>query len=606
MTLPIAAVRRYRIRSVILSGAVLLALLLLPGCRRDPAALSGAAPPAPHWESLHGPSGGEVASLVVDDSGTLFCAAGRSGFFYRPASLDHWTHVAPPDGEPLRTLHRTRDNTVLAGTGNGLFAFRNGWHGAGLVGHRVQAIAERADGVLLAGTENGIYVRWTANDSWAPVVATAGWNVTHLATAGSTAVIAAVEERHLFRAGDLLGSWRSIPLPGGGRVMTVVSAGERIWAGGESGLASLAPDGGSWITEISPGVPVYSLAVDGETLRAGVGAAVWRRDGDGTWHADAGELPAPADRLTVAGGTVWIGVRSRGVFRYPDLEARPVDEGLPAATVTGLLHNEAFVWAGRTPGGVVRTPIDNPGDWEAMGLDSVGVLSLAMDDNGAVFAGGDGGGIWRRSGKGGSWSAIAEAISSGPVTDIVVNRFHHILTAGGEGVFRSLDDGRSWTHLAGSLAMYGIRHLAVDSRNRLVLGTARGGVFLSDDNGERWLAIGLETAAVCGLGFDGGDRLWVATADGRVYHADAAGEAWRRQPDIAGAVLPLTAMALLPEGGVAVSSELQGVWLQRSEGMQWVDEGEGLPGTAIRRLLAPRPGLLLGATAGNGVVMLRY
>ena len=48
MTLPIAAVRRYRIRSVILSGAVLLALLLLPGCRRDPAALSGAAPPAPH------------------------------------------------------------------------------------------------------------------------------------------------------------------------------------------------------------------------------------------------------------------------------------------------------------------------------------------------------------------------------------------------------------------------------------------------------------------------------------------------------------------------------------------------------------------------------
>ncbi len=105
----------------------------------------------------------------------------------------------------------------------------------------------------------------------------------------------------------------------------------------------------------------------------------------------------------------------------------------------------------------------------------------------------------------------------------------------GYGLFRSLDDGRSWLAIEGNDAPTAIKEIAIDSANGGTVYAALDAVFRSDDGGQHWTIFPgpgrdegwFSFAKVNALAVDpnGSGRLWAATSEG-VSRSDDRGQTW--------------------------------------------------------------------------------
>jgi len=103
------------------------------------------------------------------------------------------------------------------------------------------------------------------------------------------------------------------------------------------------------------------------------------------------------------------------------------------------------------------------------------------------------------------------------------------------GLYRSVDEGASWSEVKQGLFSQDIRALAVDRTNpRMVYAGTPRGLFRSDDGGETfadWFdqASGLAGGAVNAIALhpNDGDNIYVAT-EGGLFTSDDAGESWTR------------------------------------------------------------------------------
>lgn len=112
-------------------------------------------------------------------------------------------------------------------------------------------------------------------------------------------------------------------------------------------------------------------------------------------------------------------------------------------------------------------------------------------------------GTWRSEDGGEHWTSLDGP--PGAVRDIAsltTKSARHVWIATGEGLFRSDDDGDTWTPATAGLTSTDVRSVcaAVDQKGRRAVlyaavrsesvdGVYRGGVFKSDDLGERWISV---------------------------------------------------------------------------------------------------------------------
>src|SRR4029453_5033289 len=77
---------------------------------------------------------------------------------------------------------------------------------------------------------------------------------------------------------------------------------------------------------------------------------------------------------------------------------------------------------------------------------------------------------------------------------------HVFVGTQGGGVFRSIDNGESWTGINDGLTATNVRVLAISPVDHIFAGTF-GGVFRSTDNGDHWIEVnnGLEFPFVLSL-----------------------------------------------------------------------------------------------------------
>ena len=140
------------------------------------------------------------------------------------------------------------------------------------------------------------------------------------------------------------------------------------------------------------------------------------------------------------------------------------------------------------------------------------------------------GGIWKRTGTG-AWSDVTS--SSWPATDVnsiaIDPRNHRVIYAGtgwdpadypdvqpGAGILKSTDGGSVWTPLSSSVSPmrgYAVTGLAVDPKNdQIVVAAANNGVFRSVDAGRTWTKV----LAITQTGSPASAHLAVDSATGQM------------------------------------------------------------------------------------------
>lgn len=104
-----------------------------------------------------------------------------------------------------------------------------------------------------------------------------------------------------------------------------------------------------------------------------------------------------------------------------------------------------------------------------------------------------------------------------------------VLAGSEEGIFRSGDDGRSWTAVEGLPEGMATASLAGAPGGTLYAGSFGGaGVFRSTDGGARWEHAGLAGADVRAVGVDGEGRVYAGASgfEGGIFRSDDAGATW--------------------------------------------------------------------------------
>jgi hypothetical protein len=269
-----------------------------------------------------------------------------------------------------------------------------------------------------------------------------------------------------------------------------------------------------------------------------------------------------------------------------------------------LAHGQVFA---ATPAGI-RRAVGGGETWHIAGLESpvpFANLVCASPAGDVLFAGGRDG-LYRSTDDGSSWTQV---LRSGNVLALAIPDAETVF-AGTEadGVLHSTDAGRAWSGANPGLLDLTVLALALSPRfgdDRIGFVATASGVYRTRNGGRSWRAVELggDDIAVQALAVSPGfeaDRLVLAgtEADGLLVSRDA-GDRWESVAALAGQ--GVTAIAFAPGGAIAAATET-GVLISHDGGLSWRGaNGETGP---VLSLLYLSDGVLLAGLAHGGVVRL--
>jgi photosystem II stability/assembly factor-like uncharacterized protein len=191
-----------------------------------------------------------------------------------------------------------------------------------------------------------------------------------------------------------------------------------------------------------------------------------------------------------------------------------------------------------------------------------GILCF-VENNGEVFAGTEGSGIFVSTDDGTNWSGLNSPHSSAPVFSMT--SYDGIIFAGIlSNVFRSTDDGLNWAIVDSGLFNGSVLSFSILNGN-LYAGAYGGGVFLSADSGVTWTAAnnGLTDHSVTGLAVIG-KILFACTDTNGIFRSMDGGQNWAKvnTPTIPSQMITF-------DGNLLVLADGNLLWLSTDTGSSW-------------------------------------
>lgn len=226
-------------------------------------------------------------------------------------------------------------------------------------------------------------------------------------------------------------------------------------------------------------------------------------------------------------------------------------------------------------------------------LPPVGRLWAAGDGSGLLLAGRDDG-LWRSVDDGLTWTRVSPAQA---VQSVIELRDGTLLAGGAQGLGSSQDGGVRWRRVPGALDDREVRALA-QVGDALLAGTDQG-LFISID-GQRWTAAGGDPGSALDVrdilpdpSWPGG--MWLATSRG-LLRSDDMGQSLR--PASRNPLPGLRDIAALPQPGQILVTGGDGAWETVDGGLTWQPISTGLPGPDTASLAVLGELVLLGGHDG--------
>jgi photosystem II stability/assembly factor-like uncharacterized protein len=268
---------------------------------------------------------------------------------------------------------------------------------------------------------------------------------------------------------------------------------------------------------------------------------------------------------------------------------------------------------------------------------------MAISPEGFLFAGTDGGGMFRSINRGEDWIQINNGLADLDIWTVAINRSGHIFAGTyTAGAYRSTDDGDTWVQLNSPWLGNETRDLAIDSSGYIFAGTGDLGFYRSTDSGDTWAEVnnGLDalTEGANLLDVTPSGVLFAATQDG-VFRSYDHGNMWERTLPrftyevnflfdsvvfagtgdqrgifrstdfgdnwtLAGDSLEFVlfgSFVVVSQNNVFAASKSHGVYRTSDLGNNWYEENEGLINNDVYGFVRDSEGYLFAGTFGGGV-----
>ena len=236
--------------------------------------------------------------------------------------------------------------------------------------------------------------------------------------------------------------------------------------------------------------------------------------------------------------------------------------------------------------------------WIPIGLDSNMVVSLTQADNGNILAGTNYG-LFISPDSISTWVLIDQPISSTIVTCFYKYAVNTILAGtSGNGVFISSDNGNRWIHIG--LQGINITALAVSKTGRLFAATRGNGILVSDSADGEWQILNpaFNTQTFSSLLVTKNNTVFAGGTG--VYRSEDNGSHWSLKNKGLGN-WPVLSLIVDNSGRIEAGTDNGGFFWTADNGENWIKSNNGLTNTEITTLAVNTSGHIFAGTWQGGV-----
>lgn len=291
--------------------------------------------------------------------------------------------------------------------------------------------------------------------------------------------------------------------------------------------------------------------------------------------------------LAGAGDTIVAGTKGGGIFRTINggTSWSAVNSGVKNFHIEALAASGAMMYAGgyNFDGGFYVSS-DFGATWnERTGASALKFVKAIVRTNTSLLAGTYGMGLFRSTDEGTSWTKIDSGLTN-TAFSALLNVKGTIYAGSTSGVFVSSDDGISWTKRSSGLTTTQVQ--ALFGNDTMVYAGTTNGIFVTKDAGLQWTAknSGLGFSVIYSIGLIN-NRMLVAT-NGGVCFSNNYGDNWNYAVINNGMRGTTVTPAMLVTGSKVYAASMYDVYVSLNNGLNWLDRTAGISASSSQGLLA--------------------